>query len=140
MKMPERLALITSLLLCPMLVEAELVVKVDPPKIAGTKAVVRLTMKNSFTDSVESARAVVFLLSEHGKVVAQASRWVIGGSKDGHALEPKQETTFNFVVQASSPITATNLNPKISFTRVVLTGGKLADPAKDVQITVAGAN
>jgi hypothetical protein len=61
---------------------------------------------------------------------------LIGGSKDGHPLEPKQETTFNFVVQSSAPITTTNLIPKVSFTRIVLTGGKLADPVKDVQISV----
>ena len=136
MKIPKLLAL---LLLCPTLVEAELVVKVDAPKATGNKAVLKLTMKNSFTDTVESARAVVFLLDERGKVAAQASRWVIGGSKDGHALEPKQETKFNFVVQALSPITATNLIPKVSFTRIVLAGGKLADPTKDVQITITGA-
>jgi hypothetical protein len=131
---------ISALLLCGTVASAELVVTVSPPKVTGQKAVVRLAMKNGFSENVESARAVVFLLNEQGKVVAQASRWVIGGSKDGHALEPKQETTFNFVVQASSPITATNLNLKVSFTRIVLTGGKLADPAKDVQITEAGAS
>jgi hypothetical protein len=115
-------------------------VKVDAPKIAGTKAVVKLTVKNTFTEKVDSARAVAFLLDDKGKVVAQASRWIICVSKDGHALEPKQETTFNFVVQSSAPITTTNLIPKVSFTRIVLTYGKLADPPKGLQITVAGAN
>src|SRR6266705_2360955 len=134
MKTLERLVLLASLILSPVLAKAALVVTVDAPKVVGSKAVVKLTMKNTFTEKVESARAVVFVLDEQDKMVAQASRWVIGGSKDKPALEPKQETTFNLVVQASAPITTTNLIPKVSFTRIVLEGGKLADPAKDAQI------
>jgi hypothetical protein len=79
---------------------------------------------------VESARAQVFLINDQGKVVGQAARWVIGGTKDKPALSPDKETTFNFVVQTDKPFKKS----KVSFTRVVLEGGKLADVNKEVQI------
>jgi len=65
-------------------------------------------------------------------MVGQSTKWVIGQNKTG--LEPKGETTFNFVITSSQPFTTTNLTAKISFSRVVLYGGKLADAAKDVRI------
>jgi len=66
------------LLLCPLLANAALVVTVDQPKISGSKAVVTLTMKNTLTEQIESARAAVFLLDEQGKMVGQSTKWVIG--------------------------------------------------------------
>src|SRR2546427_659752 len=57
---------------------AALVVTVDQPKISGSKAVVTLTMKNTLTEQIESARAAVFLLDEQGKMVVQSTKWVIG--------------------------------------------------------------
>jgi hypothetical protein len=36
---------------------------------------------------------------------------------------------FHFVVTADKPFTTTNLTAKVSFSRVVLEGGKLADVA-----------
>ena len=41
---------------------------------------------------------------------------------------------FYFVVPATKPFTTTNLTAKVSFSRVVLEGGKLADVRKDVKI------
>jgi hypothetical protein len=41
---------------------------------------------------------------------------------------------FHFVITTDKPFTTTNLTAKFSFSRVVLVGGKLADPVKDVQI------
>jgi hypothetical protein len=110
--------------------KADLIVKVDPPKQVGQKVVVKLTMKNTFKETVESARAQVFLVDDNGKVAGQAVRWVIGGTKDRPALAPDAETTFNFVVQTDKPFTAA----KVTFTRVILEGGKLADVNKEVQI------
>ena len=123
---------LATILLCPLLVKAQLSVTVMPPKIAGQKAIVQLKMKNTLTNKVESARAVCFLLDEQGKMVGQSTKWVIGQSKTG--LEPKGETTFNFVVTSPQPFTTTNLAAKVSFSRVVLEGDKLVDPNKDVQI------
>jgi hypothetical protein len=112
--------------------QAQLVVTVSPPKIASQKAIVQLTMKNNLTNKVESARAVCFLLDEQGKMVGQATKWVIGQNKT--VLEPRGETTFNFVIANSSPFASTNLTAKVSFSHLVLEGGKLANPSKDVTV------
>ena len=128
---------LAALLFCPMLVTAQLAVTVSPPKVAGQKAVVQLKMKNGLSDAVKSARAVCFLLDDQGKMVGQSTKWVIG---QNHAsLESKAETTFNFVVTSPQPWTTTNLTAKISFSRVVLDGGKLADVKQDVSVTTTEA-
>ena len=112
---------------------AQLAVTVTPPKVAGQKAVVQLKMKNNLGDAVKSARAVCFLLDDQGKMVGQSTKWVIGQNHTG--LEPKAETTFNFVVTSPQPFTTTNLTAKVSFSRVVLAGDKLADVTKAVSMT-----
>jgi hypothetical protein len=115
-------------------VSAQLAVTVSPPKIATQKAIVELTMTNNLTSKVESARAICFLLDEQGKMVGESARWVIGGRKSRPALEPKKEASFNFVITSTQPFTNTNLTAKVSFSRVVLEGEKLADPKTDVQV------
>ena len=117
-----------------MLAAAQLAVTVSTPKIADQKVVVELKMKNGLAEKIESARAICFLLDDQGKMVGESSKWVIGGAKNRPALEPKKETSFNFVITSSQPFTNTNLTAKVSFTRVVLEGEKLTDPKTDVQI------
>jgi hypothetical protein len=117
---------------------AQLAVTVSPPKVTGQKAVVALALKNSLSEKIESARAVVFLLDEHGKMAGQATKWVIGGGKDRPVLLPGATNLFNFVVQGAGPFTTTNLTAKVSFSRVVLEGGKLADVNKEVKIQRPG--
>jgi hypothetical protein len=124
-------------LTCAIAVQAQLTVTVSPPKITGQKAVVTLAMKNSLAGKVESARAVCFLLDDKGKMVSQSTKWVIGGTKDRPALEPKGETTFNFVIASSQPFTSTNLTAKVSFSRVILENGQVADVNKTVSVTPA---
>lgn len=126
--------LIYFALICAATAQAQLAVMVSPPKIVGQKAVVKLAMKNNLADKVESARAVCFLLNEQGAMIGQSTKWVIGGTKDRPPLAPKDETTFNFVMTSPQTWTTTNLTAKVSFSRVVLDGNKLADPKKDVQI------
>jgi hypothetical protein len=109
---------------------ATLVVKVDGPKTVGTKTIIPITMKNTFKQKVESARAQVFLMDDKGKVVGQAVKWVIGGTKDKPALAPDAETTFNFVIQTDKPFTTT----KLSFTRIILEGGKVVDAASGFEV------
>lgn len=121
-------------LFCSFKTIAQLAVTVLPPKITDQKAVVELKIKNDLTVKVESARAICFLLDERGKMVGQSSKWIIGGTKSRPALEPKRETSFNFVITSSQPFTTTNLTAKVSFSRVVLEGKKMADPKTDVQI------
>jgi hypothetical protein len=123
-------------LLCIVKVQAQLAVTVSPPKIASQKAIVQLKMKNNLTNKVESARAICFLLDEQGQMVAQSTKWVIGQNKSG--LEPKAEATFNFVITSPQPFTTTNLTAKVSFSRVVLDGDKLADVRQKVSINEAG--
>ena len=120
-------------LLWPVLATAQLAVTVSPPKLVGQKAVVKLTMKNNLTNKVESARAVAFLLDEQGQMVGQSTKWVIGQHKTG--LEPKGETTFNFVLTSPQPWTTTNLTAKVSFSRVVFANGKTADVQRDVTVS-----
>ncbi len=128
---------LAALMLCPLLASAQLAVTVSPVKVTGQKAVVPLAMKNSFSEKVESARAVVFLLDDQGKMVGQSTKWVIGGGRDKPGLAPGGTNAFNFVIPTDKLPTTTNLTVKVSFSRVVLVGGKLADVAKDVSVTAA---
>ena len=120
---------------CAAIANAQLAITVAPVKIAGQKAIVSLAMTNNLAEPVESARAICFLLDEQGKMVGQSAKWVIGGGKDRPALPPKSGTTYNFVITSPQPLTTTNLTTKVSFSRVVLDGGKLADVTKTVTIT-----
>lgn len=113
---------------------AELAVTVSAVKVTGQKAVVPLTMKNNFGERVESARAAVFLLDAQGKMIGNATRWVIGGSNT-NGLAAGATNNFYFVVTSEKPFATTNLTTKVNFSRLVLEGGKLADPNKDVQVT-----
>lgn len=113
---------------------ADLIVTASEPKTTGQKTVIKLELKNTFPEKIESVRAVAFLLDDKGKMIGQSTKWVIGGSKSNPGLESGKETTFNFVVKSAHPIAATNLTTKITFSRVVLEGGKLADPIKQVRI------
>ena len=122
-------------LFCTIVASAQLTVTVSPPKITSQKAIVELKMKNSFAEKVESARAICFLLDEQGKMIGQSTKWVIGGTKDRPALEPKNETTFNFVITNPQPFTTTNLTAKVNFSRLVMEGGKPADVNKSVRVT-----
>jgi hypothetical protein len=53
-------------------------------------------------------------VSEQGRVVGQAVRWVIGGTKDKPALAPAKETMFNFVIPLQRPNASTNLQAKVT--------------------------
>lgn len=121
---------------------AQLSVIATSPKQAGQRAIVKLTLKNTFTEKIESARATVFLMDDQGKMIGQGTRWVIGGTKDRPALKPDKETTFNLVVERRTSKgerqAPAQLNAKVVFTRLVLEGGKSVDPNKNVQIQQRG--
>lgn len=97
-----------------------------------------LALKNGLPEKVESARAVVFLLDEQGKMVGQATRWVIGGSQDKPGLAPGATNAFHFVIASDKRFTTTNLSTKVNFSRLVLDGGRLGDLTKDVRIEHRG--
>jgi len=119
-------------------VHAQLVVTVWPPEVTATKAVVKLELKNNFAEKIESARAVCFLTDAQGNVVGHATRWVVGGTPERPPLEPGATNAFHFVITSPDPsgFATTNLTARVNFSRVVLVGGKLADPVKDVQINI----
>jgi hypothetical protein len=121
-------------LLCAITTSAQLAVTVSPPKIAGQKAVVELNMKNGLAENIKSARAICFLLDEHGKMVGESAKWIIGGTKNRPALEPKKEASFNIIITSSRPFTTTNLTAKVSFSRLILEDGKSVNPNEEVTI------
>jgi opacity protein-like surface antigen len=120
-------------LICAIVSSAQLAVTVSPVKIAGQKAIVLLALQNNFTNAVQSARAVCFLLDDQGKMIGQSSKWVIGQHKTG--LEPKGEAIFDFVITSPQPFTTTNLTAKILFNRITLENGAVADVNKTVNIS-----
>jgi hypothetical protein len=111
---------------------AQLAVTVSPPKMVGQKAIVKLAMKNGLAQKIESARAVCFLLDDTGKMIGQSAKWVIGQTKTG--LASGATNSFNFVITSPQPFTTTNLTAKVSFIRMVLDGGKLADIRQSVNV------
>jgi len=124
------------LLLSTVFAKGELSVMISPPKIVGQKADISMEFRNSSNKKVESVRAVTFLLDENGKVVAQATRWIIGGGQVGKSssdLPANTTRTVHFVVPSDKPFATTNLTTKVNFTRVVLEGGQILDP-KEVQV------
>jgi len=127
-----RLGAIVALLAASITAQAQLTVTVSPPKVTGSRSVVPLALKNNLSEKVESARAVCFLLDAQGKIAGQATRWVIGGTNT-NGLAAGATNGFHFVIPTERT-TSTNLTAKVSFSRVVLEGGKLADVTKDVQI------
>jgi hypothetical protein len=126
---------LAAILLRPLLAGAELAVAVSPVKIAGQKAVVRLEIRNNFTNKIESALAVAFLTDDRGKVLGGANKWVIGGGQGKPGLEAGATNAFYFVITSARPFATTNLTAKVTFSRVVLSGGKLADTVQEVTIT-----
>jgi hypothetical protein len=112
---------------------AQLAVTVAPVKLAGQKAVVSLALSNGLPQRIESARAVCFLVDDQGKLVGQSTRWVLGGSTT-NVLAAGSTNSFYFVIAGNKPLPRTTLSAKVSFTRVVLANGKLADPIKDIAI------
>jgi len=109
---------------------ASLSVKVDEPKITGTKAVIKLAMTNSYSITIESARAAVFLKDETGKVIGQKAEWVIGGSKDKPALAPNTGGEYFLIVPADKPFQKAD----VIFTRIILEGGEVIPAGKGFQI------
>lgn len=122
---------------CALHAQAQFAVTISPVKLIGQKVVVQLAITNNLAQSVESARAVCFLLDGQGKMVGQSSKWIIGGTKDRAGLQPKSGTQFNFVISSPQSFSVTNLTAKVSISRVVLGDGRLADVKHDVSVTVA---
>src|SRR6266496_3599043 len=113
---------------------AQLVLTVSPPKVAGQKAVVPLSLSNALSEKVESARAVMFLLDGEGKVVGQATHWIIGGDANHPPLAVGGTNIYNFVVPTSGKPFVTN---RLTVTHIKLANGKTANPVTDVEVRSA---
>jgi hypothetical protein len=118
-----------------MTAQAQLAVSMMPVKMIGQKAVVPLTLANHLPAKIESARAACFLLDDQGKIIGQASKWVIGQDKSG--LASGATNTFNFVITSPHPFSTTNLTAKVAFSRVLLAGDKPVDVRQSVTVTAA---
>jgi hypothetical protein len=127
--------ILTALLLFQLLATAQIAVTVTPPKVVGQKAVVQLKMKNNLGEAVKSARAVCFLLDDKGKIAGQSTTWVIGQNKI--SLESGATNVFNFVFPSPQPFATTSLTAKVSFSRIVMANGSIADVDKTVSLLVA---
>jgi hypothetical protein len=110
--------------------DAKLLVRVDEPTRAAKKILMKVSLKNTFGENVDSARATLFLFNDQDKMVGQSTQWIIGGTKDKPALAPNASATFNFVIPSDKPFTKT----KLIFNRIILEGGKQVDPAKNFEI------
>jgi hypothetical protein len=100
---------------------AELLVAVSATNSLGRKVVLKLDLRNTYTESVESARGHVFLTDEQGKVVGHGAKWILGGIKEKSGLKPDHTTNYNFVVNSDKPFTTVIF----SLDRVILEGGKV---------------
>jgi hypothetical protein len=67
--------------------------------------------------------------------VANATKWVIGGTKGSTALARGTETTYEFVLPLGKSVTTTNLTANVSFIRLILNGGRVADPSTGVSVS-----
>jgi hypothetical protein len=124
------------IVLLSLIVHAQLEVTILPVKVTGPKAIIPLAITNNLAETVQYTRAICFLMNEQGKMVGQSSKWVIGGTKDRMPLESKNGATFNFVITSPQPFTTTNLTAKVSFTRIVLADGQVADVNKTVKMAI----
>jgi hypothetical protein len=123
-------------LMCPSVAPSQLVVNVAPTKTVGQKVIVPLAIRNDLAEPVESARAAVLLFDSEGKMLGQASRWIIGGTKTNAPLAPGATNVFYFVITTAKPLPTTNLTTKVNLNRIVLGGGKLANPAQAASIQI----
>ena len=81
------------------------------------------------------ARAAVFLMDESGRMLGQGTRWVTGGKAEPTmALTAGGTNNFYFVLTAQSPLTTTNIVTHVKFSRLLLQGGRVADPERSVSV------
>jgi hypothetical protein len=121
-------------LLCSTAASAQIAIMMSPAKIEGNKAVVKLGLKNNFTNTIESARISIYLLDNENKTVGRATRWVIGSGKGQFILPSGGTNVFYFVITAPKPFATTNLTAKLIFNRGLLENGKLIDVKRSVEI------
>lgn len=100
---------------------AELQATIAKTQRTGDKAVITITLKNTFSEPINSARATVFLIGEAGKVAGYRSAWVIGGSKERKPLGADKSAKYNFVITTKKAFK----RPLLKINRIILASGRL---------------
>lgn len=129
-----KLLLLSLLLSCSL--QAEFEVSLKPTEDSTPdKSIVTLTAKNSFSQSVKSARAWIFALDESGAVVGQKAAWIIskehrdrGDRSCLPTLDAGETAEIKMSIDTERPATST----KVTFTKIVLADGSLVNPHKQV--------
>lgn len=129
-----KLLLLSFLLSCSLSAEFEVSLKPTEDS-TPEKSIVTLTAKNSFSQSVKSARAWVFALDESGAVVGQKSAWIISKEQRSRGdrsclatLDAGETAEINMSIDTERPAAST----KVTFTKIVLADGSLVNPHKQV--------
>jgi hypothetical protein len=131
MKLTIKCIFILSFLLIATSGWCALLVQVAPAKSTGSKAIIKLSLQNTFSQRIDLVRAAVFLTDEQGKVVGQATRQIIGGGKNNPPLDPAGKAVYYFLVPAAKPFTKT----KVLISRIILENNEIVDPVKQSQIS-----
>ncbi|MEO0510250.1 MAG: hypothetical protein AAF065_10375 [Verrucomicrobiota bacterium] len=108
---------------------ANLEVSVSSLDASSNTSLVELEANNTFEQGIKDARVWVFLMDDGGKVVGNKAQWIIGGdSAAKEPLQPEKAQSFKLTVDTQSkPTTA-----KVTFSRIILADGTIADPQKSV--------
>ena len=127
-----RIPFIISCLCFSVRIEAQLAVNVFAPRIAGQRAIFPLALSNGFPSTIESARAVMFLLDSEDKVVGQGSRWIIGGDTNRIGLSAAATNIFHFVVPINGKAF---VSQRLTVTTLKVSNNKSANPVTDLKVT-----
>lgn len=126
--------LLSLLLSCSLQAEFEVSLQTTKDSTPD-KSIVILTAKNSFSQSVKSARAWIFALDETGAVVGQKAAWIISKvhrERGDHSYLPSldagETAKIKMVIDTERPAAST----KVTFTKIVLADGSLVNPHKQV--------
>ena len=133
-----KLLLLISLFL-PFALFAQMEVGLVDMKAQQSKGLVTISLANHFEQTVQSARIWVMLLDDDGKIVGQKAQWLTGKGDKGKSfkegelkLQPSAQDdapkTFSISVDTQRKAT----KAKITFSRIVLADGTLANVQRDV--------
>lgn len=98
---------------------------------ANNKAILSIKARNSFDQDIQNARIWVFAMNDKGEVVGQKAQWLHDSetSEDANWLDTEGETEFKLTVDTKAKATQT----KVTFSRIIMADGSLADVQKAVK-------
>jgi len=128
------------LILAPLFVHATLEVGVTT-ETTGSKALVKISIKNNFDQKLKATRAWVILLDDKGKIVGQKAQWLSNPKKKKQTGNKKRKSNKTHVdleagdtLEASVVVNTTRpvADTKLTFSRIILGDGTLADVRKSL--------